>query len=202
MDDRTIQAYNERAGTFAANMRSIAPNRVHALMGRGFHPGAPTADIGCGSGRDTAWLLDNGFATVGYDASPAMLAEARAAFPQLDLRVAALPALAGVPDAAYDNLLCNAVLMHLPAAQLPVAAASFARVLRPGGRLVVSVRRSQEAIEREGDGRLFTPIDRDVLEALLAGAGIRTLEADEQPEERRTHISWLLALGERTATSR
>jgi SAM-dependent methyltransferase len=197
MDESTLKAYNERASFHAARMRVIAPNRVHALALRGFHPGAPTADVGCGSGRDTAWLLENGFAAVGYDASPGMLAEARAAYPQLDLREAALPALDGVPDASFDNLLCNAVLMHLPAAQLPVAAASIARVLRPGGRLVVAIRRSQEGIEREGDGRLFTPIDRTGLEALLAGAGITMLEADEQAEEVRKHISWLVALGQR-----
>lgn len=197
MDDQTLRAYNERAGTFALYMRAITPVRVHALMLRGFHPGAPTADIGCGSGRDTAWLRDSGFDVVGYDASPGMLAEARAAYPQLSLRVAALPALDGVPDAAYGNVLCNAVLMHLPAAQLPAAAEGIARVLRPGGRLVVAVRRSLEGVEREGDGRLFTPVDRDGLASLLAGAGIALLEADEQPEERRAHISWLVALGER-----
>ena len=197
MDDRTLEAYNTRAATFAGYMRVMAPNRVQVLALRGFHPSAPTADIGCGSGRDTAWLLANGFPAVGYDASPAMLAEARNAFPQLDLRVAALPALETVPDAAFDNLLCNAVLMHLPADQLARAAASFARVLRPGGRIVVSVRRSREPAEREGDGRLFTQIDHDTLEALLAGAGIALLEADEQPDEVRTHINWLVALAER-----
>ena len=197
MDDRTLEAYNACAASFAGYMRVMAPNRVHALALRGFHPGAPTADIGCGCGRDTAWLLANGFPTVGYDASPAMLEEACNAFPHLDLRVAALPALDTVPDAAFDNLLCNAVLMHLPADQLARAAASFARVLRSGGRIVVSVRRSRELAEREGDGRLFTPIDRNTLEALLADAGITLLEADEQPDKVRAHIRWLVALAER-----
>jgi hypothetical protein len=51
-----------------------------------------------------------------------MRAEALAAFPDLDVREAALPDLAGVPDGAYTNVLCNAVLMHLPAAELIGAA--------------------------------------------------------------------------------
>jgi SAM-dependent methyltransferase len=116
-------------------MRRIAPETIFAGLPGIFHPGAPTADIGCGSGRDVAWLRDLGNQAVGYDASEGMLREARAAYPGIDVRHDSLPELASIPDGAYANVLCSAVLMHLPREDLITAAINLARILAPGGRL-------------------------------------------------------------------
>ena len=54
---------------------------------RFFRPGRPTADIGCGSGREVAWLSAHGFpAVVGYDPSTGLLSQARARYPHLTFR--------------------------------------------------------------------------------------------------------------------
>jgi hypothetical protein len=50
------------------------------------------------------------------------------------------------------------VLMHLPPEHLTPAVRTLARILKPGGRLVVSYRKSRSASETEPDGRLFAPI--------------------------------------------
>jgi SAM-dependent methyltransferase len=42
-----------------------------------------------------------------------------------------------IPSDAYDVVICEQVLEHLP--RLPLAIATLARVLKPGGRLVVGV---------------------------------------------------------------
>ena len=42
------------------------------------------------------------------------VAEALRRYPRLSFEIAALPALDGVPGAAFDNVLCETVIMHLP----------------------------------------------------------------------------------------
>jgi SAM-dependent methyltransferase len=189
MDDQTITVYDAEATWIAARHREVLPTCTRALITAYFRPGAPTADVGCGSGRDMAWLCAVGFPTVGYDASAGMLAEARRVYPQCDFAQVSLPDLVGVPDAAYANLLCNAVLMHLPRASLPAAAQSLARILAPGGRLLLSYRPSTAADEREPDGRLFTSITPIELAQILAGAGLVLLCQEQRADEERPGVT-------------
>ena len=100
MDTQTLAAYDRMAAAYAADWHTQpAASDMHALLLGHFRPG-PTADIGCGSGRDTAWLAEQGFAVTGFDASEGLLTEARQRYPDLDFRHAALPDLTGRPRAA------------------------------------------------------------------------------------------------------
>jgi SAM-dependent methyltransferase len=65
-----------------------------------------------------------------------MLARARTRVPQADFRPGDLQDLPLADDSA-DIIVCGLALNHVPALQ-PVMA-EFARVLRPGGHLVISV---------------------------------------------------------------
>src|SRR5271170_2524286 len=77
MDSKTLQAYDRDAARFAREWNEqSAPVDMYELLLRYFRPG-PTADIGCGAGRDVGWLVANGYDGRGYDASEALLAQAR-----------------------------------------------------------------------------------------------------------------------------
>jgi SAM-dependent methyltransferase len=197
MDAETLAAYERSAAERCARYRLIVPTELRQFAQSFFHPGQPTADIGCGGGRDVAWLNQHDFLAVGYDASPAMLAEARLADPGIDVRAESLPALASIPDAAYANVLCAATLMHLPAEELPGAVAALARILRAGGRLLLSARTSATGDPREADGRLFTPLSADLLGQLLAGAGLAVLQVRHEADHYRPGVRWLTVLAER-----
>lgn len=75
MDAQTLLVYESRAAEFCARYRATEPRALYGLIEGFFLRGAPTADVGCGSGRDVAWLSRNGFPCVGYDGSPAMIAK-------------------------------------------------------------------------------------------------------------------------------
>lgn len=79
-------------------------------------------------------MLQQGFRVTACEPAAAMRAEPLAALPDLDVPAAALPDLDGVPDQPCANVLCNAVLIHLPAGQLGRAIQSLARILAPCGR--------------------------------------------------------------------
>ncbi|MHC3469523.1 class I SAM-dependent methyltransferase [Streptomyces sp. 7R007] len=92
-------------------------------------------DAACGTGRHTAYLRDLGHHVIGVDASPDMLAQARKHLPDVDLHEADLHRLP-VADNTVDTVVCTLALPHAPE-PVPVPA-EFARVLRPGGNLVIS----------------------------------------------------------------
>ena len=74
MDTQTVAAYDTLAETFAQEWREQpAPEDMYALFRREFKAGGATADIGCGAGREVAWLNANGYPAVGYDASAGLL---------------------------------------------------------------------------------------------------------------------------------
>jgi SAM-dependent methyltransferase len=92
-------------------------------------------DAACGTGRHAAYLASLGHTVIGVDSSPGMLALAREKVPQGEFREAGLDELP-LADDSVDLVVCAMALMHL--ADLAGPYQEFARVLRPGGHLVVS----------------------------------------------------------------
>ncbi len=200
MDTRTIDTYAARAEQYAASFEAVLPTDLPylKLAATFFHARETVADIGCGSGRDAAWLQAQGFAVTGYDAVPEMLAEACRRHPGLTLAQASLPDLAEIPaNVNFANILCSAVLMHLPADQHLAAAFRLADLFAPGGRLLLTYRYSQTASERDDTGRLFTSIIPGRLELLLASAGLNVVYAETQPDSRRPAIHWQTVVAEK-----
>lgn len=172
MDPITLAAYDAHAASFAADWHAQpVAGDVHALIRRFFRPGR-TADIGCGSGREVAWLAANGFAAVGYEPSDGLLREARARYPQLSFSAAALPELAGIVDDSFDNVLCETVIMHLRRDAIARSVERLLAILRPGGVLYLSWRVTTGADQRDGHGRLYAALDPTLVTDALGTAKI------------------------------
>lgn len=96
-------------------------------------------DFGCGYGRSLRELFNAGYRNLtGYDFSPAMIAAARARFPEItfhELESSTLP----LPDSSVDGALLFSVLTCVPTDDGQRAiVAELRRVLRPGGLLYIS----------------------------------------------------------------
>lgn len=98
-------------------------------------PPGPALDAACGTGRHAAYLHAAGRQVVGVDASDAMLARARDKLPGVAFHRGTLDRLP-LEDASQAAVVCSLALCHVPV--LEPCVAELARVLRPGGRLVVS----------------------------------------------------------------
>jgi malonyl-CoA O-methyltransferase len=140
----TAAGFAELADTYDAR---IAGNPIHLLESAETLAalpdltGARVADLGCGTGRYALRLAQFGAASVtGIDLAPEMLkvAARKARQDERDVRwqqgdlTGALP----FPDATFDVAVCALVLSFLP--EVRPAFTETARVLRPGGALVVS----------------------------------------------------------------
>ncbi len=177
MDRATLTAYDTAAADYAKDWHEQPPPaNLHALVRRFFIEGA-TADIGCGSGREVAWLNANGYPAVGYDASQGLLAEARRRHPDAQLSFAALPALDGVATASFDNVLCETVIMHLPVAEIAPSVRRLTDIVKPGGTLYLSWRVTKDADQRDKNQRLYAAFDAGLVRRTLTGM---TLLLDEE----------------------
>jgi len=129
--ERYDRAYDAR-GVDGYALRSRMAGALQ-LLGSG--PGE-ILDAGMGPGRLLAELAQRGWAVSGVDASAEMVAAARSKLPEAASRlvqgkIESLP----FPDASFDAVVATGVLEY---SQLERALRELARVLRPGGRAVVS----------------------------------------------------------------
>jgi 2-polyprenyl-3-methyl-5-hydroxy-6-metoxy-1,4-benzoquinol methylase len=178
MDQATLASYDADPQTFVKRwIGRGTPAGLYAQLQKYFKPGGRTAEIGSGSGREMVWLAENGFPAIGYDASPGLVAAVKAAHPELELAVAALPELAGVGAHQFDNVLCKAVIMHLPRAEIVPAVQRMFELLKPGGVLHLSWRVTRDADMRDKYDRLYSAFDADLVHEALPRA--TTLFEDE-----------------------
>ena len=170
MDYETWEAYEQGAAGYAEEWHEQpAPKDLHAFVRRYFRPG-PTADIGCGAGRDTAWLIENGYEAVGFDPSPALLAQARQRHPDITVAEAALPELHGVPSASFVNVVCETVIMHLPTDVISASVHRLIELLVPAGTLYLTWRVTSGADRRDERGRLYSAFDPTLVTNALSPA--------------------------------
>ncbi|MEV4053721.1 class I SAM-dependent methyltransferase [Amycolatopsis sp. NPDC049688] len=162
---------------------------VHDIVGA--LPAGVALDAACGTGRYAAFLAGRGHRVIGVDGSPDMLARARTRVPGGDFLLGDLHRLP-VADAGADLVVCGLALTHVPALE-PVLA-EFARVLRPGGHLVLADihpdRVAQGAVPpvRGADGRPGRlsghrhPIGDYLRAALAVGLHVRRCEEPLLPD--------------------
>jgi ubiquinone/menaquinone biosynthesis C-methylase UbiE len=113
---------------------ALEEGAVHELLAE-LPEGSEVLDAACGTGRHAAFLAARGHSVVGVDASPEMLARAAAKVPDARFVLGELDRLP-LADGSVDAAVCALALSH--AQDLRPAVAELARVLRPGGRLVIS----------------------------------------------------------------
>ena len=171
MDRATLAAYDSDAAAYAKDWHEQpAPVDLQEIVARFFVKGGSTADIGCGSGREVAWLNANGFSATGYDASDGLLAEAMRRYPQLKFAHAELPELAGIGSGAFDNVLCETVIMHLDRAQIAPSVRRMLDIAKPGGVFYLSWRVTEAADQRDQRGRLYAAFDAALVRTELSAA--------------------------------
>jgi 2-polyprenyl-3-methyl-5-hydroxy-6-metoxy-1,4-benzoquinol methylase len=98
--------------------------------------GERVLDVGCGEGWFTAALARAGARPVGVDVAEEPLRRARAAHPELDLRLLADGQPWGHDDASFDVVWAGEVIEHV--ADTAAWLSEVRRMLRSGGALLLS----------------------------------------------------------------
>jgi 2-polyprenyl-3-methyl-5-hydroxy-6-metoxy-1,4-benzoquinol methylase len=143
-----------RRGDVAGEEAAVLGLGQHPALMRGYHDwetGAidasigPTPldvlDVGCGVGRIMAHLSRDPHRLSGIDVSQEMVERSKlrmASVPNVSISQASADQLPH-PPASFDVVICLGVFEHLPLPTRMSAVKEFARVLRPGGTLILEL---------------------------------------------------------------
>ena len=166
MDKTTLTYYNTHAkdfvqGTVAVDFH-ITQDRFLAQLAAG----ASILDFGCGSGRDTKYFLEHGFAVEATDGSKE-LCKLASAYTGISVKQMLFDELEAVEK--YDGIWACASILHLAWADLVVVMQKMVRAVEDGGVIYTSFKYGQFTGER--NGRFFTDLDEEVLARLLKEVG-------------------------------
>ena len=140
MDRQTIDWYDKNAEEVARRYESV-PGGISDFFRFVFAPGDSVLEIGSGSGRDAARLLELGVHVHAVEPSAGLRHRAAVLHPKLSGRLfeGELPANLPAPVAGpYDGVVLSAVIMHIPDSELFDAALAVRERLKDGGKLVLS----------------------------------------------------------------
>jgi SAM-dependent methyltransferase len=170
--------FDQHAGADTRDGRQLVPGRSWAAWSRALGlllPPLDVIDIGCGEGYLTIEAARWARKVVGVDRSPAVLARARQLaerrrFANIVWKRGEIERVP-VADASFDVALLSQTLHH--AADPGRAVHEAARVLRPGGRvLILDLRSHDEAWVRHKLGDRWQGFDDDALQSWLTAAGL------------------------------
>jgi SAM-dependent methyltransferase len=178
---------------FIAAYDGLSPEDIYAPVIDLFpsHP-ARIADIGAGTGRDAAWFAHWGHEVLAVEPVRALREAGRAlhASENIVWLDDCLPHLNAVrPDASFDLVTLCAVWQHLSDKDRKIAIPNLARILAPGGLLVMSLRHGPGAPDR----RIF-PVSPDMTVELARACGLRLRRRraakSVQPRNQALGVSW------------
>jgi len=169
-DPETMQVYAEAAETYARDFSETKDSNQEEDLDAFFAAvpkGGLVLDLGCGPGQWAARLHDEGLIVEATDASPEMVALAKADH-GLNAKVATFEDL--TVENHYDGIWANFSLLHAPRADFPGHLKRIHRALRPGGCFSIGLK-TGTGEHRDKLGRLYAYYGKDELRSLLTDAG-------------------------------
>lgn len=148
-------------------------------------------DLGCGPAQVGAYLAARGCDVIGIDNSAGMLRAAQDRHPDLRFELGDMRKLP-LGDASCAAVACFYSLIHLPRVDVPVGLTEIARILLPGGTLLLAVHGGEGELHADSwfgkevsvDATLFS--SAELVEALQA-AGFRDCLVSTREPYRQEH---------------
>lgn len=156
--------------------------------------GCRVLDVGCGTGDLTEALAIRGATVVGYDISSGVIARARArfrGFPNVILECADIVD-ADLEHGPFDLIVSVTVLQHqVDDRSLNEAVGKLARVLRPGGTILILETVLPEAASGRGAAHYIRPRTRSEWLACFQDAGLQLAYERSYPQNALTTLAWV-----------
>jgi SAM-dependent methyltransferase len=165
-DPQTLDFYAAQADTYVGHRADKIDTAVAGLLER-LAPGARILELGCGGGIDAAHMIALGFDVDPTDGVAEMAAQAEVRLGQA-VRVMRFDELDAVD--AYDAVIANAALLHVPVAGLAPVLRRVWRALKPGGWHLATYK-TASAESRDEHGRYYNYLSQDEADRQYKVAG-------------------------------
>lgn len=186
--NRTIRTYDKVAKDYAkvnayfSEVESCIDKFMSYLKKTG---GQKILDVGCGHGRDIKYLASEGYIASGIDLSKEFIKLSKKLNPkstilQMDMRHLIFD------DSSFDGIIANASVLHIPKKELPMALEGFARILKDGGYLMISIMMGKTQGYKDNKKhnwpeRFFSFYQKDEFREYLESAGFEVVSYRENP---------------------
>lgn len=192
-DPRGAAGYGEAAADLIPRYEALRFEDVHASVSHLFpKPPGAALDIGAGIGRDAAAFEKYGFLVTAIEPTDAFRSAGREKHPSsIQWIDDSLPELALLRDYqdAFDIIMMDGVWMHLDERERPRAMEQVARLLKPGGRVFISLRHGPVP-----QGRIMFDVSSNETTELAQHHGLKMLaclhEQSLQLENRKAGVTW------------
>jgi len=183
--------YDKHWRRFAERYESLDPEVIHAPWKDLLPPPCRVLDAGAGTGRDAAWLAGKGYRVTAMEpVTPfreyGKKQYADAGITWIDDCLPSCPAVRKLRR-RFGLIFAGGVWMHLTAVEQQVAMGYLAKMIRPGGRLVLTLRNGSSA-----DGRKMYPVAVSDVARTGKSLDLKLIRQQESPDRYQRHnVSWL-----------
>ncbi len=152
---RLIDWTGERCVPWAPNVQVIYEHYHRYLWAQALVSGRKVLDLGSGEGFGSALLRDVAREVVGIDVDPLTVEHSRLNYagPGLEFRVASATDLSDFPDDSFEAIVAFEVIEHIREQETVLS--ELARVLAPGGLVIMSTPERREYSEATGHENPF-----------------------------------------------
>jgi SAM-dependent methyltransferase len=168
--DETLTYYNQNADAFVEGTQNADMSEQYRFFLKHLSPDCRILDLGCGSGRDSAYFSSLGFKVTAVDGSEELCKRVKANY-GID---AICIKFEDIPFAAeFDAIWACASLLHVKKADMPNVMDKVSAALKPGGILYASFKYGSD--ERVSNGRFFNDYTENDIDTLLTPENQLTL---------------------------
>jgi len=205
MDIETISHYDQHVSALTQRYEAANMSTIHELLLHHLPRGCSVLEIGCGSGRDAAFLFKNRYQVTAIDASANMIAAAQAHHPEMKDRFvqASMPLETTHPllECKVHALVCIAMVMHIPNQDLFAFASQIRDLVLPGGILFLSFSMGRPDLleDRDSQGRLYIERPSEELQLIFERLGFRWVAQHKNQDALHREIQWNTLVMERTS---
>jgi len=177
----TINYYKKNAKYLVKRYESANVNKIQQLLLKVFPKNSHLLEIGCGSGRDANFMIENNYKITAIDASKEMILEAKKIHPLLknSLHVVTIPDELKFNNNSFDGVYSIATLMHLEKKDIKKTIEKIYSILKDKGVFLFSVSIQRDDIDdnyKDSKGRHFTTISKYMWFEICINTGFRAIK--------------------------